>query len=139
MFTWNDQYLNPAVRSPEAIPRSAGNAIERIARGRPPRIERRRVSRGVYRMQAWLQPADATGALRSPIIFVRDVDEYGLGFLAHHDVSALGLPVLFLPAANGRPLRLNCRIARCREFELGWFEGMVQFTQPQPVLAVRRA
>ncbi len=138
MFTWNDQFTNPAVRSPEGIPRSAGNAIERIARGRPPRIERRRVSRGCYRTQAWLEPVDETGALRSPIIFVRDVDEFGLGFLAHHDVSAMGVATLFLPAANGRPLRLRCRIGRCREFENGWFEGVIEFTEAQPLLAVRR-
>ena len=73
---------------------------------RSPRIERRRVMRTSYRTQAWLQPADETGAIRSPLIHTRDLDETGVGFIARQDLSAVGDAVLFLPSGSGRPVRV---------------------------------
>jgi len=119
---------------------SAGVAQRMAAfcRERPPRIERRRVMRTSYRTQAWLQAADETGAVRPPLIHTRDLDAYGLGFIAKQDLSALGDAMLHLPAANGRPVRIACRVRRSREFDLGWFEGLVEFVEQQPMLAARR-
>src|SRR5271155_3253018 len=97
----------------------ARRAIAAIASGRVPRIERRRVRRASYRTQAWLQPVDETGALRCPVVFCRDLDDYGMGYIAHHDLSALDLAVLCLPGNNGRPLRIKCHIRRRREFTNG--------------------
>jgi hypothetical protein len=112
--------------------------MSEVTRERPPRIERRRIMRSVYRTQAWLQPADETGALRSPLIHTRDLDEIGVGFIARQDLSALGAAILFLPSGNGRPVRVPCRVRRSRELGGGWFEGLVEFVNPQPMFATRR-
>lgn len=109
-----------------------------VCQPRPPRIERRRVMRTSYRTQAWLQAADETGAVRPPLIHTRDLDPNGLGYISRQDLSALGDAVLHLPAANGRAVRVPCRVRRSREFDLGWFEGVVEFVQQHPMFAVRR-
>jgi hypothetical protein len=112
--------------------------MSEVTRERPPRIERRRVMRTNYRTQAWLQPADETGALRSPLIHTRDLDEMGVGFIARQDLSAVGDAILFLPSGSGRPVRVPCRVRRSRELGGGWFEGLAVFIQPQPMFATRR-
>jgi len=113
-------------------------AMERIARSRIPRIERRRNARAIYRTQAWLQAIDATGAVRPPMIHTRDLDTLGLGFISKHDLSVLAEGELHLPAANGRPVRVICAVRRSREFGGGWYEGFVEFKAEQPLFTPRR-
>jgi hypothetical protein len=139
VLTSNFPHTKKLEEPQEISPAAASRAIEAIASGRVPRIERRRVSRACYRTQAWLQPVDETGALRCPVVFSRDLDGFGMGFIAHHDLSPLDLAMLCLPAGNGQPVRIKCHIRRSREFASGWFEGAVEFTVPQPQLAVVRA
>jgi hypothetical protein len=139
LLTSNFPHVKKQEESQEISPAIATRAIEAIASGRVPRIERRRVSRSCYRTQAWLQPVDETGAIRCPIVFSRDLDGYGMGFIAHHDLSALDLAVLCLPVNEGRTARIKCHIRRSREFANGWYEGVVEFTEPQPHLGASRA
>ena len=94
---------------------SLSGAAEQVAKmfvEHPPRIERRHVSRARYQTRAWLQPFDETGAIRSPVIFTRDLDPHGLGFIARQDLAVLGRAVLHLPACNGATVRVRCRIRR---------------------------
>jgi hypothetical protein len=102
-----------------------------------PRIDRRHVPRTMYEITAWLAPADDTGAIRRPLIHTRDVSLKGLGFRARQDVSALGEAILRLPATTGRCIAVACRVRRSLELGNGWFDGLVEFLQPQPDLAVR--
>jgi hypothetical protein len=139
VLTSNFPHTKKPPEPQEISPAAATKAIESIASGRPPRIDRRRVSRACYRTQAWLQPVDETGALRCPVVFSRDLDGYGMGFIAHHDLSALDLAVLCLPANDGRAMRIKCHIRRSRELANGWYEGVVEFIEPQPQLARIRA
>jgi len=105
-----------------------------------PRIDRRRDPRTSYQTTAWLAPADDTGAIRRPIIRTRDVSLRGLGFRTRQDVSALGYAILRLPAATGhRCIAVACRVRRSLETGDGWFDGLVEFLQPQPDLALRHA
>jgi hypothetical protein len=102
-----------------------------------PRIDRRHVPRTSYQITAWLAPADDTGAIRRPIIRTRDVSPRALGFRARQDVSALGYAILRLPATTGRYIAVACRVRRSLEIGDGWFDGLVEFLQPQPDLALR--
>jgi hypothetical protein len=120
---------------------SLSGAAEQLARmfiEHPPRIERRHVSRARYQTRAWVQPYDETGAIRSPVIFTRDLDPHGLGFIARQDLAVLGRAVLHLPACNGATVRVRCRIRRSRDIAKGWFEGVVQFDHEQLRFAVPR-
>lgn len=98
------------------------------------RIDRRHWSRTSYRTQAWLAPADAEGAVRPPLIRTRDINPCGLGFIARQDLSALGEAILQLPLATGRLVHVACRVRRSLELGNGWFDGLVEFLQPQPDL-----
>jgi hypothetical protein len=120
---------------------SLAGALDQLAkmfREHPPRIERRQVRRARYQTQAWLQPYDETGAIRSPLIFTRDLDPHGLGFIARQDLAVLGRAVLHLPATRGGTVRLRCRLRRSRDISNRWFEGVVQFEQEQVKFAVPR-
>jgi len=117
---------------------AAAERMRKLAREFPPRIERRRRLRTGYRTRAWLQPVDDTAATRPPLIFTRDLDTEGLGFLASQDLSALGDAVLHLPDATGRAVRVPCHVRRSRDLEPGWFEGLLQFDASQPLFSPRR-
>jgi hypothetical protein len=116
----------------------AAALLARVFIEHPPRIERRHVSRARYQTRAWLQPFDETGAIRSPVIFTRDLDPHGLGFIARQDLAVLGRAVLHLPACNGSTVRVRCRVRRSRDIAKGWYEGVVHFDQEQARFAVPR-
>ena len=100
-------------------------------------IDRRQLPRTCYPTHAYLAPADDAGATRPPVIRVRDFNQRGLGFRARVDLSALDEAVLRLPVAANRVIALACRVRRSMELGNGWFDGLVEFLQPQPNLTVR--
>jgi hypothetical protein len=133
--------------APPSLPRviptpPPGVALKQLSQPGASRwIDRRRVGRTPQRLRASLQPVDATGALRSPVIYVRDLDEFGAGFISHHDVSAMGVAELMLAAGavgNRRPLHIRCNVRRCRELPNRWFEGLLEFVDVQKQLAQRQ-
>ena len=104
-----------------------------------PQIDRRHVARTRYETTAWLSPADDTGAIRRPIILTRDLNARGIGFRSRQDVSALSEAILRLPAAAAdKWILVACRIRRSLELGDGWFDGLVEFLQPQPDLVLRQ-
>ena len=101
-----------------------------------PLVDRRHLPRVTFAARATLAPADDTGAVRPPAIRTRDLNPLGLGFTARQDLSVLGDAVLQLPAANGRLVCVACRVRRSRELGNGWYDGLVEFVVPQPLLTV---
>jgi len=99
-------------------------------------IDRRQRPRVPFAVDAVLAPADEGGAVRPPAIRTRDLNPLGLGFLARQDLSVLGEAELRLPGVSGRVVCLACRIRRSRELGNGWYDGLVEFLQPQPELVV---
>jgi len=99
-------------------------------------IDRRHRPRVPLAVRASLAPADDTGAVRPPAIRTRDLSPLGLGFLSRQDLSVLGEAVLRLPGVAGRVVCVACRIRRSRELGNGWYDGLVEFLQPQPELVV---
>ncbi len=138
MVAHKHQQMEEPIQLQESPSAGVAAQMAMIARHYIPRIERRRIMRAGYRTQAWLQPMDETGAIRSPVIHTRDLDPLGLGFIARQDFAAIESGILHLPATNGRAVRIRCRIRRSREFSLGWYEGVLEFLEEQPMFAVRR-
>ncbi len=124
----------PPPPKPVALP-SAEEAMD----GPDPRplIDRRQMPRVAFAAAAALAPADATGAVRQPAIRTRDLNPLGLGFVSRQDLSVLGEAVLRLPGPSGRVVCVPCRVRRSRELGNGWFDGLVEFLQPQPMLTVK--
>ena len=101
-----------------------------------PLIDRRQTPRVSFAARAALAPADASGAVRPPAIRTRDLNPMGLGFTARQDLSVLGEAVLRLPGDAGRTVCVRCRVRRSRELGNGWYDGLVEFVVPQPLLTI---
>ncbi|MGH7176481.1 MAG: hypothetical protein ACREJC_03785 [Tepidisphaeraceae bacterium] len=101
-------------------------------------LDRRSVSslRMAYRVRAALRlfcdPDDA----RPWLLYSRDVDPRGLGFITPHrlPLGYGGTVELFSP--RGRKLRVDCLLSRCRQVAPGWYEGALNFNREQHVFAV---
>ena len=128
----------PAPRPPPPEPAALPEVVNEPMDGPDPRplIDRRRLPRVAFAARAILAPADETGAVRSPTIRTRDLNPLGLGFTARQDLSVLGDAVLQLPGNGNRLVCVACRVRRSRELGNGWYDGLVEFVDPQPTLTI---
>jgi hypothetical protein len=97
------------------------------------RENRRQCPRTTYRATAmlWLF-ADAPGS-SARILYTRDVNERGIGFVTR-DRLPLGYGgVLRLPGPNtpGKIFSIPCTLYRCRLAAPGWYEGALHFNRDQ--------
>ena len=117
-----------AARSPRPAPLRLVGTLEPVARTG---AERRRTRRLDHRVRAELRLfADAPGV--APwVLFTRDVDPKGVGFITRHPVPLGYAGWLDLPAPDGHPLRASVTIFRCREAVNGWYEGALHFNKRQ--------
>ena len=94
-------------------------------------LDRRLRSRTPYRVRAELKlfsdPPDAAPWL----LFTRDIDAKGVGFITAHrlPLGYGGWIELFTP--RGEKVRVNCTLFRCREAAPGWYEGALYFNREQ--------
>jgi hypothetical protein len=94
-------------------------------------VDRRLRSRTPYRVRAELKlfsdPAEAAPWL----LFTRDIDAKGVGFITSHrlPLGYGGWIELFTP--RGEKVRVNCTLFRCREAAPGWYEGALYFNREQ--------
>jgi hypothetical protein len=102
---------------------------------KPDHHQGRREQRLQYRVRAELKlHADAPDS--APwVLYTRDVDPRGLGFITP-DRLPLGYGgwiELFTP--RGRKARIDCTIYRCRQVIPEWFEGALYFNREQWMFA----
>ena len=93
--------------------------------------DRRRSRRLDHRVRAELTLfADAPGT--PPwVLFTRDVDPKGVGFITRHPVPLGYGGWLELLAPDGQTLRATVTTFRCREAVNGWYEGALHFNKRQ--------
>ena len=106
-----------------------------------PRQDRRKEPRYRYQVRARLELVDETGRpVESTSLHTRDVNTRATGFVTSGDVADDARGVLHLPApeGNGKTTKLACRVRRSREAGNGWFEGVVEFDEKQPVFSSKR-
>jgi hypothetical protein len=89
--------------------------------------ERRNAQRLPYRTRANLKlyadPSDASPA----VLYTRDADHRGLGFITPHLLPLGYGGWVSLCAPNGEIVRVECTIYRCRKTVRGWYEGALNF------------
>jgi hypothetical protein len=104
------------------------------ARGRRPG-ELKRCGRTRYRARAALRLfSDAPGA-PSWLLYARDGNERGLGFITPHRLPLGYGGMIDLPAPGGDKRRIACTLLRCREVSSGWYEGALYFNRAQAEFA----
>ena len=109
--------------------------LSALETGQFARRERRSVLRASFRTEATLRlfsdPPD-----RAPwLLYTRDANDKGLGFITSHRLPLGYGGMLELEAPNGQLVSIQCTLNRCREAAPGWFEGSLHFNRPQPVFA----
>jgi hypothetical protein len=116
----------------ESWPQDAGVVLSALEAGRWS-DERRGHARLSFRVKAmlWLF-ADNPGA-PARILFTRDADQRGLGFITR-DRLPLGYGGILRvsnPKAAEKTLSIPCTIIRCRQTAPEWYEGALQFNRDQ--------
>jgi hypothetical protein len=93
---------------------------------------RRQARRNPYRVMAKLR-LFSDPPLASPwVVYTRDVNARGMGFISPHRLPLGYGGRLELPGPEGGILTINCTLYRCRQAAPGWYEGSVYFNREQP-------
>jgi hypothetical protein len=103
--------------------------------------DRRKEPRFRYQVRARLELVDEDGRpVESAALHTRDTNSRAAGFVAPTDVSGDARGVLHLPSpdGSGTTTKVACRVRRSREAGNGWFEGVVEFDDQQPVFSSTR-
>ena len=99
--------------------------------------DRRTVTRIPYRVRGELRLFSDPSGTAPWMIYTRDVDRRGLGFITSHRLPLGYGGWVELAAPNGRMMKIHCTLFRCRQAVEGWFEGALYFNREQPVFAQR--
>ena len=97
--------------------------------------DRRRTPRQSYRVKARLRLFSDPPRSAPWVLYTRDIDSRGVGFLSPHRLPLGYGGSIDLPDADGAILRVNCTLLRCREAAPGWYEGSLYFNREQKSFA----
>jgi len=95
--------------------------------------QRREQVRSAYRVKAALRLFAEPPPAPARILYTRDVDHRGIGFVTR-DRLPLGYGgIIRLPSnrRSGKTLNIPCTLYRCREAASGWYEGALHFNRDQ--------
>jgi hypothetical protein len=93
--------------------------------------ERRALGRFPYRVRAELRLFRDRPGSPPWMIYVRDADPRGIGFVSPHRLPLGYGGYVELVAPTGRPLSVPCTLFRCREVVPGWYDGAMNFNREQ--------
>jgi hypothetical protein len=93
--------------------------------------ERRTGERLLHRVRAELRLFRDRPGTPAWLLYVRDADPRGLGFVSPHRLPLGYAGYVELVAPNGRPVSIHCTLLRCREAVKGWYEGAMSFSREQ--------
>jgi hypothetical protein len=93
--------------------------------------ERREAGRVPYRVRAELHLFRDQPGAPPWVLYVRDADVRGMGFLSPHRLPLGYGGYVELIAPTGRPLSVPCTLFRCREVVPGWYDGAMNFNREQ--------
>jgi hypothetical protein len=99
-------------------------------------VDRRLSGRMPYRVRGELRLFSDSESAEPWVLFTRDVDVRGCGFITPHrlPLGYGGCVELFTP--RGTKVKVECTILRCREAAPGWYEGGLSFNREQWVFQV---
>ena len=98
-------------------------------------LDRRQLARFSYRVLAKLELFSDEPGAQPWMLYTRDVNARGIGFVSAKRVPLGHGGVIELVAPTGAKVCANCTVFRCREVSPGWFEGAVYFNREQWLFA----
>jgi hypothetical protein len=100
--------------------------------------ERREHDRLPYRTRAQLRLFSDPAGTEPWMLYTRDVNARGLGFITPHRLPLGYGGWIELVSPRGRKIRANCTLFRCREAVKGWYDGALYFNREQHVFDPER-
>lgn len=97
--------------------------------------EQRTQMRLPYRVRAELTLFSDLSSAEPWVLYTRDADQRGLGFITPHRLPLGYGGWIELLAPGGRKLRIQCTLYRCRQAVQGWYEGALHFNREQSAFA----
>ena len=110
--------------------------ISALETGQHQRGEKRGLPRFSYRACGKLRLFSDAPRSTPWVVYTRDVNARGLGFLSPHRLPLGYGGTIELPHPEGGIMTIHCTLLRCREAAPGWYEGAVYFNREQPALNV---
>ena len=95
--------------------------------------ERREHDRQTYRVRAELRLFSDPADTQPWVLYTRDVNARGLGFITPHRLPLGYGGWIELVTPKGRKARIHCTLFRCREAVKGWYDGALYFNREQHV------
>jgi hypothetical protein len=94
--------------------------------------ERRQRRRTAYRVRATLRMFADAPAARARVLYTRDADHRGIGFITRERLPLGYGGILRLPSPKtSKSLNIACTLFRCRMAAPGWYEGALHFNRDQ--------
>jgi hypothetical protein len=93
--------------------------------------DNRQTDRLAYRVRAELKLFADEPTAAPWVIYTRDVDPRGLGFITPHRLPLGYGGTIELLTPLGRKAKIECTLYRCREVVPGWYEGALYFNREQ--------
>jgi PilZ domain len=94
--------------------------------------ERRAHKRRPYRTAARLRLFTDTPDAEPTLLYTRDVDPRGIGFVTQHRLPLGYGGRIELRSPQGNILRVHGTLIRCRPAAPGWYEGALSLNRQQP-------
>lgn len=100
-----------------------------------PQKPERRTDRVAYRVRATMRLFADAPDTEPWVLYTRDVDPRGLGFITPHRLPLGYGGWVELLTPRGRNSRIACTLYRCRQVIPGWYEGALHFNRDQWMFA----
>ncbi len=91
--------------------------------------DRRQHGRQPHRVRAELRLFSDPDSRRPWVIFTRDLNSRGLGFIANCRLPLGYGGYVEFETPDGKAVQVGCTVYRCREAAAGWFEGALHFNR----------
>ena len=131
MTLLSDAPVAPAQPQHRDLPTEVEFIISALEAGHFAGRTRRRADRLAYRVSATLKLFCDNPQAPPWTLFVRDINPKGMGFVTRHRMPLGYGGLLTVQAPDGRTLRIDCTLLRCREAANGWYEGSMYFNREQ--------
>lgn len=129
-------FIEPQAQPKEIWPPQVDIILSAMAMRGPAEVDQRTPPRLDYRVRAMLR-LFADGPAGEPrVLFSRDADLRGLGFVTTHLLPLGYGGSIELVVPTGEIRKIAVTIHRCRQISPGWYEGALHFNREQNCFGV---
>jgi hypothetical protein len=114
------------------LPADVEFILSALEAGRFSGASRRKQERRPYRVEARLKLFSDTPHAEPWTLYTRDASHQGLGFVTRHRLPLGYGGIITIINPQGKQVKIDCTLLRCREAVTGWFEGSMYFNREQP-------